>query len=176
MVSCMLDLETLGITPDCVVLSIGAVKFNPYSLDDPSNPWYAKLEIDEQLSLGRAIDQNTIDWWGKQSKAVVDEVMSDDDRITLSELVKQLNKFVVGADTIWAHGPVFDIVILENMYKMLGVPVPWTYGQIRDSRTIIKMGNSSNIRGRVEHNALGDAYSQAKAVQLIYKQYNITKE
>ena len=26
----MIDIETLGTEPDCVVLSVGAVKFNPF--------------------------------------------------------------------------------------------------------------------------------------------------
>ena len=32
----MIDLETLGTGPDCVVLTIGGVKFNP---NDISEPW-----------------------------------------------------------------------------------------------------------------------------------------
>ena len=27
----MIDIETLGTEPDCVVLSVGAVKFDPYT-------------------------------------------------------------------------------------------------------------------------------------------------
>ena len=27
----MIDLETLGVDPECVVLTIGAIKFNPFS-------------------------------------------------------------------------------------------------------------------------------------------------
>ena len=31
----MLDLETLGTRPGCVILTLGAVKFDPYSLREP---------------------------------------------------------------------------------------------------------------------------------------------
>ena len=31
----MIDIETLGTEPDSVVLSAGAVKFNPFTLTDP---------------------------------------------------------------------------------------------------------------------------------------------
>jgi hypothetical protein len=31
----MLDLETLGTRPDCVILTLGAIKFDPYTLSDP---------------------------------------------------------------------------------------------------------------------------------------------
>ena len=30
----MIDLETLGTQPDCVILTLGGIKFNPYNKDD----------------------------------------------------------------------------------------------------------------------------------------------
>ena len=33
----MIDIETLGTSPDCVVLSVGAVKFDPFTNIEPNN-------------------------------------------------------------------------------------------------------------------------------------------
>ena len=30
----MIDLETLGTQPDCVILTLGGIKFNPYNKED----------------------------------------------------------------------------------------------------------------------------------------------
>ena len=35
----MIDLETLGTAPDCAVLTIGGVKFNPNAISEPYQPF-----------------------------------------------------------------------------------------------------------------------------------------
>ena len=39
----MLDSETLGTGPDAVILTIGAVKFDPYNLQEPHTPLYFRI-------------------------------------------------------------------------------------------------------------------------------------
>lgn len=173
----MIDMETLDTSPTAVILSIGAVKFDPYDLQEPHTPLYFKPDVDAQTALGRTISDSTLEWWGKQDAAVFEEAMSESDRIPLSDVVAQLNKYVVGVDKIWAQGIVFDIGMLENLYRQLGHPVPWNFWQIRDSRTIMDLGDSSAKTGNKDaHNALADAYSQAVAVQQIFKQLGVKKK
>ena len=38
----MIDLETLGTKPDCVVLTLGAIKFNPYKQTEPDKGLYIR--------------------------------------------------------------------------------------------------------------------------------------
>jgi exodeoxyribonuclease VIII len=100
--------------------------------------------------------------------------MSDDGRIPLSECLADLNRFLVGVKDIWAQGPTFDITILENLYKQMLVPRPWNFWQIRDSRTLFGVHGDPRDKNRASaHNALEDAYSQAQAMQTIYKQVGI---
>ena len=175
--SIMLDMETLSTSPDAVILTIGAVKFDPYSLKEPHTPLYFRLNVDEQTAIGRNISQSTLDWWGKQPTEIFEEAMSEDDRIPLKEVIKQVNKYVVGVDKIWAQGVLFDIGMLENLYRQLGHPCPWNFWQIRDSRTIMDLGDDSAKTGnKTAHNALADAFSQALAVQQIYKQLGVKKK
>ena len=104
----MIDIETLAQTPDSVILSLGAVKFNPYSMNDPTDGIYFKIDVDEQLKLGRVVQNETLEWWTKQPEDVREEALSEHDRVSLDEVYRQLNKIVVGVDAVWAQGTVFD--------------------------------------------------------------------
>ena len=166
MTDVMLDLETLATSPNSVILTFGAVKFNPFDLEqEMDNGIYCRIDVDEQIQLGRHVDQGTVDWWGTQSEEVREEALGEHDRVSLEEFTRELNKFVLGADRIWAQGPVFDIVILENLYRQLGKPTPWPYYTIRDSRTLLKALGDSRKQGPMLHNALADCVSQAQAIQ-----------
>jgi hypothetical protein len=167
----MLDLETLSTRPDSVILTFGAIKFNPFLPDSEiENGIYIKPNVDEQISLQRHVDQGTLDWWSKQPAEIREEA-----RISLDQFTNELNKFVVGANRIWAQGPTFDIVILENLYRQLGKPVPWPYYVVRDSRTLLKALNGDRSKNTMLHNALADCVSQARAIQDVVFKYELTE-
>lgn len=170
----MLDLETLSTRPNAVILSIGAVKFDPYTDQiDIDEALEMKIDIDEQTAIGRHVQDETIDWWARQTKDIRDEVFDPTGRLSLEDFTKNLNKFLVGVDDIWCQGPVFDIVILEDLYRQLTKPAPWNYWQIRDSRTLFKVHGDSRKKGRDgAHNALIDCIYQAIGVQEIYAKCN----
>jgi len=171
----MIDLETLGTHPDCVILTLGAIKFNPHTDQEPTNGLYQKIDIDEQDKLGRTQDESTIQWWGKQSQSVQEEAFTEQGRIGLDTMTNELNKFLVGVDIIWAQGPAFDIVILEDLYRQLNKPIPWNFWQIRDSRTLFSLLPKDPRKGiqQEAHNALADCYYQAICVQKVYKELSI---
>jgi len=171
----MIDLETLGTKPDCVILTLGAIKFNPFTDQQPHSGIYQKIDIDEQDALGRTQDDSTIEWWGRQSESVQEEAFTEDGRITLERMTNEINKFLVGVDVVWAQGPAFDIVILENLYQQLNKPIPWNFWQIRDSRTLFSLLKKDPRKAiqQEAHNALADCYYQALSVQTAYKELGI---
>ena len=175
----MIDLETLGVNPDSVIITVGAIKFNPFDNVEPHNPLYLRCDIEEQSeNLNRKIDDNTMKWWSKQPQEIQDEAFGDHERVGSDELTKQLNKWCVGLDYIWCQGPTFDFVILQDLYKNLGKPVPWNFWQIRDSRTLFNM-LPQDPRKKIQqsaHNALADCYYQAKCVQDTYKHFGVKSE
>ena len=173
----MIDLETLSTRPDATILTVGAIKFDPFTNDEPHSGLYLRLNVDEQSELDRHVDDNTLEWWSKQDATIKDEALGDEVRTTLLEFIKQLNKFCVGLDELWCQGPLFDYAILQNLYAQLGQPVPWNYWQIRDSRTLFNM-LPKDPRKDVQmdlHNALADCYFQAKSVQKAYKNFGVKK-
>lgn len=172
----MLDLETLATSPDSVILTIGAIKFDPFdSTKEMTKGLYFRINVDEQIALGRNVDPGTVEWWGRQSDEVREEALGEHDRIGLEEFTRELNRFVFNAQRIWAQGPVFDIVILENLYRQLGKPTPWPYYTIRDSRTLLKALGDDREGGALLHNALADCVSQAEAVQSAVRRYKLTE-
>jgi hypothetical protein len=172
----MLDLETLATSPDSVILTFGAVKFDPFTTEqDFDTGLYYRIDVDEQIALGRQVDQGTVDWWGSQNEEVREEALGEHDRISLEQFTQSLNKFVVGANRIWAQGPVFDIVILENLYRQLGKPTPWPYYLIRDSRTLLKALGDTRSPGIMLHNALADCVSQTQAIKHAVSKYKLTQ-
>jgi hypothetical protein len=173
----MLDLETLGTRPGCVILTLGAVKFDPYSLQEPGPGIYFRVDVDEQTALGREVQEDTLAWWISQADDIREEALGEQDRVSLDTLDRDLNRFLVGANNIWAQGPLFDFAILENLYRQMGWPTPWQYWQIRDSRTLFGVHGDPRVKGKAGlHNALEDCVSQATAVQQIYNKLGIEKQ
>ena len=172
----MLDLETLATSPNSVILTFGAIKFDPFDASkEMTDGLYLRIDVDEQIALGRHVDQGTVDWWGTQSEEVREEALGEHDRVSLETFTRTLNKFLVGTNRIWAQGPVFDIVIIENLYRQMGLPCPWLYYNIRDSRTLLKALGDSRKGGALLHNALADAVSQAEAVQDAVSRWELTE-
>jgi hypothetical protein len=173
----MLDLETLGTRPDTVIITLGAIKFDPFdSTLEPGPGIYMRMDIEQQLGLGRTVDDSTIEWWAHQDPRVRAEAWEDGDRNSIQDLKRELNRFLVGVEDIWAQGPIFDIAILEDLYRSQTWGFPWNYWQIRDSRTLFKVHGDPRSKKRDQaHNALIDCIYQAKAVQQIYRRLALIK-
>ena len=61
----MIDIETLATTPDAVVMSVGAVKFDPTSDQPPTSKTLWRPDIDEQTERDRHVSESTLEWWSK---------------------------------------------------------------------------------------------------------------
>lgn len=173
----MIDLETLSTRPNAVILTIGAVKFDPYSFDEPREPLYFKVDVDTQSTMGRHIQEDTVEWWSSQPEHIREEALGETDRKDLDYTIKALNKWAVGVDVFWCQGPLFDYAILQNLYAQLNKPAPWHYWQIRDSRTLFSLYKEENDVIKFNaHNALADCDYQAKKVQRYYHKLGLKKE
>lgn len=161
----MFDLETLDINPSAVILSLGAVRFDPLAGGiAPDAPRLSlRIDIDEQSTIGRTINEDTIAWWATQSPEAQEAAFAEEGRVPLSDAVEQFHKFVWNTDRIWSQGN-FDIVIMEHLYKSLSKPYTWQYYQVRDSRTLFDFIDGQLDRSK-HHDALEDAIEQAKGVQ-----------
>lgn len=172
-----IDLETIDTCPQATVLSLGAVKFNPFDSSEPHSEIYFKISIDDQDRLGRTTSDDTLNWWSRQDKKIMEEAFDQTGAISVDEALQQIRKWIVGVDTFWGQGYGFDYTILEDMFRRGGNPVPWNFWQIRDSRTLFaccKEDPRKKIQNDL-HNALADAYFQSKAIQIAYNELGIKR-
>jgi hypothetical protein len=174
----MIDLETLDTKPSCTVLSLGAIKFNPLDDSEPHSELYLKVNVDDQDRLGRTTSDDTIAWWAKQDPAAMEEAFDQTGAVTVEESLRQLTKWMVGVDTLWGHGYGFDITIIEDMYRMVKQPIPWNFWIVKDSRTLFgccEKDPRKILKQQNLHNALADAYFQAKGVQYAYNELGLKR-
>lgn len=168
----MIDLETLDVLPTASILTIGAVKFDPFG-DDVNTPtsekFYVKVDLDSCDRYGCTVSQDTLDWWAKQSKEAQEEAFSVDGRVPVEEAINQLYKFCWGAKRVWSHGAGFDVIILENLFRKVGKSIPWSFWEVRDTRTLFDLGINPNRPPVLAHHALEDAWNQAVGVQNVFK-------
>ena len=171
----MIDIETLDTRPQCTVLSLGAVKFDPFTDAEPHSELYFKISIEDQDRLGRTVSDDTIAWWAKQDAKVKEEAFDQTGAITVAEALDRVTKWIWGADKIWGHGYGFDLTIIEDMYRSIGKPIPYNFWQVLDSRTLFNMCSVDPRKAMQTdlHNALADAYYQAKSVQVAYKELGV---
>ena len=69
----MVDIETLGTKEDAVILTVGGVKFDPYTDKDPYDRFLMAIDIDEQTANGSVVDEGTLEWWGTQPAEIQEE-------------------------------------------------------------------------------------------------------
>jgi len=172
-----IDLETIDVRPQATVLSLGAVKFNPLTFEEPHSELYLKISIDDQDRLDRTVSEGTLEWWSKQDPKIMEEAFDQTGAVTVEDALAEISKFAVGVDTFWGQGYGFDYTMLEDMYRSIGRPIPWNFWQILDSRTLFRVCKQ-DPRKQIQndlHNALADAYYQSKAIQIAYAELGATR-
>ena len=93
----MIDLETLGTKPNSVMLTIGALRFNPWGDDSEKqltemDTFYRRVEVESYEGLDHNIDDATLEWWGNQNEKVRAEAFAEDDRHPLPNVLADLYK------------------------------------------------------------------------------------
>lgn len=169
----MIDLETLGTKPGCVVISIGAVFFD-YKTMELGAYMHAIINKQSSMELGLFTQQDTIEWWDRQSIEAREVLtIADGMGITVDEALNEFAKFL-GHDArhvnVWGNGSDFDNVILAEVYDKAKVSVPWRFYNNCCYRTLKKLAPDIKMsRVGVHHNALDDARSQALHAMLILR-------
>ena len=166
----MIDIESLNTTPDCVILTIGAVLFDPYG-----SGIVDKIEIrptiEDQTEIhNRSINEDTLRWWSTQSPAAIEEAMGDKGRVSFADAMNTLYKFCWNHNKVWSNGASFDVVVMEHAWHQLGQLPPWPYYKVRDTRTIYEITNVSLKEDsyKTTHKAVEDAERQAVILQKGY--------
>lgn len=153
----MIDIETLGLTPGCVVLSIGAVKFDSNGLGDEL---YRSINFRSCCEAGLDIEPETLDWWLEQDETV--RAAALEGGVDLSKALSDFVRFY-DDERVWANSPAFDCVILKAAYDAADIAVPWRYHNERCFRTLKDLNGPVDVKWDGDgHHALDDARNQAR--------------
>lgn len=177
----MVDMETMGNSPDAPIVSIGAVFFDP-STGNTGAEFYQVVSLESSMSFGMKPDASTIQWWLKQSSEARSAILVDE-AMGLLETLELLADFIAenaanGSHTVqvWGNGCSFDNVILRRAYTLTDTPFAVPFRNDRDVRTMVELGKSVGINPRFDipfegdmHNALSDARHQVKYVSAIWQ-------
>jgi len=169
----MVDIETLGTSPNSVIATIGAMKFNRrdrLKTMEEMESFYRRIDINSCLSKGMTTEEDTVSWWDNQDEKSRDEIYSSENRISIEQALQELSDFLSPNPIFWAQGPHFDCTILENAYKKCNLVLPWKFYNVRDCRTILDIAGIrlKDVSGEYPHHSLYDCYKQVIAVKMAF--------
>ncbi len=182
----MLDLETLGTTPGSVILSIGAVQFDPYDKTRKLGAEFkVAIEIEDSIAIGFRIDGKTLKWWMDQNIEVFRRQIfgAEGVKSALSSFSKWLHETRENKQTphhAWGNSASFDCGLLSSYYRKVGVEQPWDYRLemcYRTMNNLLPIARSEWLQrdANKSHDPVYDAKYQANHVQLVYSKYGITE-
>ncbi len=174
----MLDLETMGVSNNALIVSIGACFFNPLN-DSIGKTFYTNINMQSAIDIGCKFDANTIKWWMHQTNEA--RIALFKHTIDICDVLHSFNSFInlncdnISTINIWSH-VTFDHVILEETYRKAKIKPAFHYTSARDIRTLthfvgyIKTGERIGIH----HNALDDCLYQVTYVSAMIRKLNET--
>lgn len=166
----MVDLETLSIGPDAAILSIGAVKFDPYDAEIPLDAFYQAVDAASSQQAGLKISATTVQWWLHPSQDEARKKYMSERHTDLFSALDGFEEWYGDAKPLWGNGAGFDNVILRHAFQSVGLVPPWSFRDDRCYRTLKAL--CPDIKAPlpdVAHHALGDAVAQAKHLQAIFQ-------
>lgn len=170
----MIDLETLGLSSQPPLLQIAAATFDPMG-EGVIAEFNAHVDPQSCLDLGTRIEWGTIEWWLKQSDEAR-SVITSAYRISITHAMQDLTGFcrINGVRFAWSHGLSFDIPIISAYARRLNIKEPWSYKDVRDTRTLFDLVDidvwetAKSVSGPT-HDAVIDVRKQVLAVQAAHR-------
>jgi len=175
----MLDLETMGTSPDAAIVAIGAVAFagglDPYGAAIGAR-FYCAVDLADAVACGGVIDAPTVAWWMRQSDAARAVLRPGGTGMhsALAQFAQWLHQQLPEHATeddlrVWGNGADFDPVILGRAYRRCGMPSPWGPYTARCYRTLkaLRPDVARPPRVGLHHHAADDAETQARHAVLL---------
>lgn len=183
----MLDLETLGQSAGCVIISIAAVPF--FKLEGQHLPaekcFHRNVDIQSCLDAGMKIDPATLGWW-IQKAMLFQELQEDTFHLkgTLERLGAYIRSNCEKDVRVWGKGPSFDNAIIRDAYDRFQMKLPWEYYRERCVRTYLDgytdlLKKYLPFEGVIHHpvyDAIHQVRSMAKVQTIVMNPYDYENE
>ena len=176
----MVDIESLGTSPGSVIMSIGAVLFDPlgeWRVGDPS--FDESISIDSCLRSGLTVDGGAIRFWLRDVSDEARDAIFGRPATPLKDVLSAFGRWwhAAGGKYVWSHGSNFDTVLLDSAFRAVGQEPPWRYRDILDTRTLFHLAPGyydekryrESVRDGTAHSAIDDAVNQVHWVQAAYR-------
>lgn len=162
----MIDVETLSTRNNAVMLSIGVVVFDT---DIEATFSAVASDVDDQAERGAHVQPSTALWWMRQSDLARQQFRNGIPTVKILEQVAYLWT-KLECSKVWSYGSTYDISIIENLYRLYSIQVPWSYKNVMCHRTLVSLfPHIQRDLPEVSHDALEDAVSQAKTCMKILR-------
>lgn len=171
----MIDVESLGTKPGCIILSIGAVMFD-MATGETGKKFYVNIDAVDSQKQGLTIEASTVWWWlGQDAKA---KEALEKSRVSLETALNSFEAWLednnsVGCQ-IWANAPSFDLSVLGYAFTLMHMKTPWFYRQERCVRTLVSFapGIKQGVKNTLAHDALSDCLYQIEYCSAIWNYIN----
>lgn len=204
MKSFIFDTETLGKSPDgvildlsCIVVDLNQVENPPKFMDLVKSGKQWKLDVKDQIKNGRKIDPKVIEWWKGKSEEAKQVLVTNGAEIKLNDALDEFDYFLYnnGIDKKkslgYCRGQSFDFPLLVDALKHKYNQDTFEYEPCRfwnqrdirsvisgllmdDARTTVPL-RKGILQGFVKHNSLHDIAKDA--LMIIYaKRYALGLE
>lgn len=167
----------MGTGNNALILSIGAVKFDPFKFEHSvESSFHVAILIESHLRLGGEVSGSTIDWWMSPLR---DKPRARLDRMEKIDIASALDGFQswYGNESLptWGNGATFDNVILRNAFRHIGRDCPWQFWHDCCYRTLKNIAKQVPLpKNFNEHDALADATIQAFHIKDICRVLELT--
>lgn len=180
MIDLMIDIETLGQGPGCVITSVALVPFNLNGkpLED-STPFQIQLHIGEQLAEGYTMNMDTLEWWLNNSLEVRRSTFGGVG--WLSELTTELVEYIQQIEKeyktyrLWATSAKMDYGCIHYTFAKQGKPYPFNHTAEHCARTVRNLtkmlvpGYKLDADKGRNHDAIRDCITQIDQLQKQYQ-------
>ena len=159
----VLDLETLSVKPDALILSIGFALVKDCNIVAQNE---YRLRMSEQAH--RHVSHDTIKWWLAGDKAAAQQHLMSLPEYCVGVAADMMHNTVTTYTTwdkvrVWGNSPSFDCVLLTNLYEdVLKKPTPWKFWNERDMRTLRDVYPHQRTVPKIPHSAMWDAVAEAE--------------
>lgn len=177
----MLDVETLGRTPNAALLSIGAVAFRDETILDR---FHYGVDPQSSIQAGGSVHGETVLWWLAPQLDGARRAILALPRGPESEVLQRLLNWFAHLPTsegdalrVWGNGAMFDITILESALQRHKKDAPWKSWEAMCYRSVAALRPSiKKPQADVPHDAASDAEVQAKHLMQIFKALKLFRE
>ncbi|WP_047789427.1 3'-5' exonuclease [Tenacibaculum mesophilum] len=177
----MIDIETLGTKPSCVILSISAVSFD-LKTGRIGDVFHQNISVEDSVKQGLKIDEKTFFWWLNQSKEAQQKIIDLSDQHKLKNTLIRFYQFVYNYTSndvkVWGNSARFDLGILEAAFDLFDFELPWEHYNERDVRTLVafapEIKEEQEFDG-VPHYGIDDCKHQIKYCSKIFNKLNIAE-